>query len=950
MYILSSHRIILINIIFIIFLVKINSDNDVIKEFNDLTFPKVKALDNGYILFVTLQGIYSYNSNLLNPEFSYNFTDSQKFSYDEHKMRNNLNQVGICQFSAEEGGNKYVIIYANNFIYILSEKGEKIFFKELEDEIEVDYPVNLMPNKYYDGSYYFVITYNTRHPQHGGIINMNYYKIAINQEKIELISHREVDNPDTFINPQTLSSEMMIHSQYGKIFSCFVCIRQRNDYNFYITAFTFSIDTDLNYLMMSNPCLEPDLENINTIKTTLNEDKTKAFVCYSIENLSKVKCLYFYINENKFYDVFITENSCNSNYFGINLFYFKETQEFIFSCIDNEQKSFYIKRVDNTFTNINDECIYHKFFANCYSYNYYSIIYYSKRQQYLAIAQSTCNGGNFIRAFELSNYICMPIESKITTTFPEIHITTIPNIITTLPIIEKTILLPKSETTIPDILSTKPKIISETTIPQVISTFLDFKTDQLCSENKKYSNGSCICDKDKGYFSFNYGPIKEKCYKKHELPKNVYFNNITQSYEFCYKTCGTCNKGGNSKENNCLTCSTNYIIQPYSYTNNCVENCIFLYYYDSLNQYSCTDEKQCPQEASLIIREKGKCVNKCSNDDTHTYQYNGECFSACPIDTHPNVYNICQIKDITNCTISDSILNLEETINQDNVKIAAKNYANEFQYALNHISRYYSQNYSMVLYKNSSCIDQLKLNITKIEYDSCIRQLKIDNNINENDEIIIAVIDIKNGDNPITTFGFFNSETGEKLDASKSCSNKNVIMYENVLNILNEESLLNLIKDQKINIFDLKDQFYNDICFHFKSPNGKDATLQDRIKTFYPNVTLCGNGCKNKGLNITSMKIECDCHFQDLLSNNLFENKIIGDNILIKESVKEIMEMISNLNIEVLTCYKDVFDFKYFKKNKGGFIILFLIFSQIICFIYYYLVSYIKVINTQKNE
>jgi hypothetical protein len=245
--------------------------------------------------------------------------------------------------------------------------------------------------------------------------------------------------------------------------------------------------------------------------------------------------------------------------------------------------------------------------------------------------------------------------------------------------LKTTISLPKIETTIPDILSTIPKIISETTIPQVISTFLDFKTDQLCSENKKYSNGSCICDKDKGYFSINYWPIKEKCYKKHELPKNVYFNNITQSYEFCYKICGTCNKGGNSKENNCLTCSTNYIIQPYSYTNNCVENCKFLYYYDSLNQYSCTDEKQCPQEASLIIREKGKCVNKCSNDDTHTYQYNGECFSACPIDTHPNVYNICQINDITNCTISDSILNLEETINQDNVKIAAKNYANEFQ-------------------------------------------------------------------------------------------------------------------------------------------------------------------------------------------------------------------------------------------------------------------------------
>ena len=450
---------------------------------------------------------------------------------------------------------------------------------------------------------------------------------------------------------------------------------------------------------------------------------------------------------------------------------------------------------------------------------------------------------------------------------------------------------------------------------------------------------------DKGYFSINIESMKEKCYKKLELPKNVYFNNFSQSYEFCYKTCGTCEKPGNMIENNCLTCSPNYMREPKNNTHNCVERCKYLYYYDSLRQYSCTDEEQCPQDASLIIREKEKCVNKCSNDDTHTYQYNGECFSSCPNGTQPNLNNLCQIKDIQNCTTSDYILNLKETINQDNVKLAAKNYANEFQYTLNHISRYLSQKFSMILYKNSSCIDQLNLNATKIKYDSCIKQLKIDNNINENDEIIIAVIDIINDDYPITTFGFFNSITGEKLDASKSCSNKNVIMYENILNILNEDSLLNLIKDQKINIFDLNDKFYNDICFHFESPNKKDATLQDRIKTFYPNVTLCGNRCKNKGLNMTSMKIECDCAFQDLLSNNIFENDIIGDNILIKEAVQEIMEMISNLNIEVLTCYKDVFDFKYFKKNKGGFIILSLIFSQIFCFIYYYSVAYKKVIK-----
>ena len=216
----------------------------------------------------------------------------------------------------------------------------------------------------------------------------------------------------------------------------------------------------------------------------------------------------------------------------------------------------------------------------------------------------------------------------------------------------------------------------------------------------------------------------------------------------------------------------NYIKEPRNNSTNCVEDCRYLYYYDLLNQYICTEDEQCPNDASLIVRSKDKCVNKCSNDDTNIYQYNGECLSSCPIDTEPNNYNICQISDINACSISDFTLNLDENINQENVKLAAQNYAKEFYYTINHITRFLSRNFSMILYKNGSCIDSLKLNNTKIEYDSCIEQLKIDNNIKEDEEVIIAIIDIISGENPITSFGFFNSVTGEKLDATKSCSEK----------------------------------------------------------------------------------------------------------------------------------------------------------------------------------
>jgi hypothetical protein len=144
------------------------------------------------------------------------------------------------------------------------------------------------------------------------------------------------------------------------------------------------------------------------------------------------------------------------------------------------------------------------------------------------------------------------------------------------------------------------------------------------------------------------------------------------------------------------------------------------------------------------------------------------------------------------------------------------------------------------------------------------------------------------------------------------------------------------LKDLKINIFDLSNEFYNDICFHFDSPYGKDATLQDRIKTFYPNITLCDSGCKNKGINMSTYEAECECTFQDLLSKSIFQNELLGDNILVKETLQEIMEIIYKLNLEILACYKDIYDFNYFIKNVGGFIITGLILIQTICIIYFY--------------
>ena len=52
--------------------------------------------------------------------------------------------------------------------------------------------------------------------------------------------------------------------------------------------------------------------------------------------------------------------------------------------------------------------------------------------------------------------------------------------------------------------------------------------------------------------------------------------------------------------------------------------------------------------------------------------------------------------------------------------------------------------------------------------------------------------------------------------------------------------------------------------YEFESPNDRDITLEDRLETFYPNVSLCDSGCKSTGVNLTSMKAICSCTFTDI--------------------------------------------------------------------------------------
>ena len=82
---------------------------------------------------------------------------------------------------------------------------------------------------------------------------------------------------------------------------------------------------------------------------------------------------------------------------------------------------------------------------------------------------------------------------------------------------------------------------------------------------------------------------------------------------------------------------------------------------------------------------------------------------------------------------------------------------------------------------------------------------------------------------------------------------------------INEIESANHFKDLGIDIFDINDNFFNDIC-HPYSESNNDVTLKDRIKDLYKNYSLCNDGCKYEGIDSDNKTIICNCKVKSNIS------------------------------------------------------------------------------------
>lgn len=170
---------------------------------------------------------------------------------------------------------------------------------------------------------------------------------------------------------------------------------------------------------------------------------------------------------------------------------------------------------------------------------------------------------------------------------------------------------------------------------------------------------------------------------------------------------------------------------------------------------------------------------------------------------------------------------------------------------------------------------------------------------------------------------------------------ENIIYYSN--NIFNNtKALENKDTIEKffkigINIFDLNETFFTDICYQY-SENKKDIVLEDRILFFFQNYSLCVNGCILYNINLTSYEFTCECsksfNLEETKKTSTSDDEEPNEEFTSETIAQEFSNIFFETNLEVLTCLKKLLTKGHFSLNIGTVITLILIIIQIISSIF----------------
>ena len=308
--------------------------------------------------------------------------------------------------------------------------------------------------------------------------------------------------------------------------------------------------------------------------------------------------------------------------------------------------------------------------------------------------------------------------------------------------------------------------------------------------------------------------------------------------------------------------------------------------------------------------------------DSNTYKLNFFCQIL--ENKGKTVTNKCKIKEVNETTlnITEKIIkkrinkNLEETINEldDIIK----------KIDPNKIYELLADNYLVKISPiNFHDFEETPTYINFLKCEATLRKL---NNIPNDYIITVAMIEIEKKDNKALNnqveYALYYND--KRLDLSVCQKDEIEIVYAITNSSLLNIDLITKFSELGVDILNIKDDFFNDICYPF-SENNSDMILEDRISKIYQNFSFCDDNCKYENINLNLSVITCKCSIKNTVETTIPPLRF--DNI--------ILDLLTNSSFGVVKCYKLVFNFKIKLNNIGFWIFTVLILLHILFIIHY---------------
>ena len=402
-----------------------------------------------------------------------------------------------------------------------------------------------------------------------------------------------------------------------------------------------------------------------------------------------------------------------------------------------------------------------------------------------------------------------------------------------------------------------------------------------------------------------------------------------------------------------------------NFGNNCYQMCSYFFYFNE-NKYICTEKYECPKIYNKLIYDKNECIKSCNESSEYMYEikleFGNQCIMDCPENLQVTNENYCTkecLKDSPFMLIDSLNCVSTCTIEQRQNKFCMTNYNTKNQESnevidtvINQIRDQLINNFdeSIVgekqINENGVNISINKLNNENmddndINLGECEDRLKKHYNISETESLYMLRIDVEQKGLQVSALEY---EILYPINGSRNLVKLDLSICHDIK--INRVISINITDD--IEKYIKNGPYYNDICYIIDSDDEVDITLTDRRENYINNnMGICEDGCDFASYNYETKKAVCSCNIKT-------EIPLMNEAKLDKKALLKSFIDINNIaNIQMLKCYKVVFQKNNILKNIGCFIYASLILFNFICFLYFIIKDYkrlLKIVKKIKNK